>query len=261
MSSAPEASSSSIAPARACICAVLSSARWIAWPTSPISVEMPEKASLILVCASAAVYVALIVSLRVRKASTLACSCCEARVSFSSSPWSWACCSLRSASWPVSAGLAGERLAGEVLAADLDRLLGLPGELARLALQLGDLHLDPLAAGGHVGDPASYLREHLELPLVAVVEGLARVLRAVERLARLRLEDHRESLPQAHRMVPLSQVRVRAAAVRSGRCAASNLRGQRLAWIHRSPPFPALSRRKRAGRLRASSRTTHPKAT
>src|SRR6266566_4673873 len=54
-SSAPEAISSSMAPARACIWAVLSSARWIAMPTSPISSEMPENASLILVWASAAV--------------------------------------------------------------------------------------------------------------------------------------------------------------------------------------------------------------
>ncbi len=54
-SRAPEASSSSIAPARACIWAVLSSARWIAMPMSPISSEMPENASLIRVCASAAV--------------------------------------------------------------------------------------------------------------------------------------------------------------------------------------------------------------
>ncbi len=54
-SRAPEAISSSIAPARACICAVLSSARCTAMPTSPISSEMPENASLIRVCASAAV--------------------------------------------------------------------------------------------------------------------------------------------------------------------------------------------------------------
>src|SRR5581483_7060625 len=54
-SSAPEAISSSTAPARACICAVLSSARWTAMPTSPISSEMPANASLILVWASAAV--------------------------------------------------------------------------------------------------------------------------------------------------------------------------------------------------------------
>src|SRR5712692_5648897 len=53
--SAPEAISSSIALARAFICSVLSSARWIARPTSLISSEMPVKTSLILVCASAAV--------------------------------------------------------------------------------------------------------------------------------------------------------------------------------------------------------------
>ena len=54
-SRAPEAISSSMAPARAFICSVLSSARWMAIPTSPISSEMPVKASLIRVCASAAV--------------------------------------------------------------------------------------------------------------------------------------------------------------------------------------------------------------
>ena len=54
-SSAPEAISSSMAPARACIWAVLSSARWIARPTSPISSPMPDIASLMRVCASAAV--------------------------------------------------------------------------------------------------------------------------------------------------------------------------------------------------------------
>ena len=43
------------APARACIWAVLSWARCTAMPTSPISSEMPDTASPILVCASAAV--------------------------------------------------------------------------------------------------------------------------------------------------------------------------------------------------------------
>ena len=52
-----------------------SSARWIASPTSPSSSEIPVTASLILVCASAAEYVALMVSFFVRKASTRACSC------------------------------------------------------------------------------------------------------------------------------------------------------------------------------------------
>ena len=54
-SRAPEAISSSIAPARACICAVLSSARWMAMPTSPISSPIPDMASLMRVWASAAV--------------------------------------------------------------------------------------------------------------------------------------------------------------------------------------------------------------
>src|ERR671930_891015 len=54
-SRAPEAISSSMAPARACIWATLSSARCMAMPTSPISSPIPEMASLTLVCASAAV--------------------------------------------------------------------------------------------------------------------------------------------------------------------------------------------------------------
>ena len=54
-SRAPEAISSSTAPARACICWVLSSARCTASPTSPISSEMPENASPMRVWASAAV--------------------------------------------------------------------------------------------------------------------------------------------------------------------------------------------------------------
>ncbi|MDX6360448.1 MAG: hypothetical protein QOH37_3502, partial [Nocardioidaceae bacterium] len=71
------------------------------------------------------------------------------------------------------AGLARERLAGEVLPADVDGLLCLVGQLLRLGLQRGQLHLDALAAGGHVGHAATYLREHLQLPLVAVVERVA----------------------------------------------------------------------------------------
>ena len=51
------------------------------------------------------------------------------------------------------------------------------------------LQLDALAAGGHVGDAAAHLGEHLQLPLVAVVEGLARVFGLVERLVGLGPED------------------------------------------------------------------------
>ncbi len=45
------------------------------------------------------------VSFLVRNASTLAWSRWEASVSFSSSPWSWACCARRSPTWPASADL------------------------------------------------------------------------------------------------------------------------------------------------------------
>ena len=48
-------SSELVLPARACICATLSSALCMASPTSPISSEIPATASPILVCASAAV--------------------------------------------------------------------------------------------------------------------------------------------------------------------------------------------------------------
>ena len=53
---------------------VLSSARWIASPTSAISSDRPVWASPIRTVASAAVYCALMTSLRVRKVSTLAFS-------------------------------------------------------------------------------------------------------------------------------------------------------------------------------------------
>src|SRR3954463_16603132 len=84
-SNVPAASSSSTAPARARICSVLSSARWIASPTSAICSPTPWAASEIWTWASAAEYCALMTSFLVRKASTfersffsfsVSCSCC-----------------------------------------------------------------------------------------------------------------------------------------------------------------------------------------
>ena len=95
-------------------------------------------------------------------------------------------------------GLAGQGLACEVLAARADRLLGLALELGRLLLELVDLELDPLAAGGDVGDTAAYLAEELELALIAVVQRLARVLGLVERLVGLGLEDQADPLHETH---------------------------------------------------------------
>ena len=83
-SSAPDASSSSMAPARACIEAILSWARCMVAPASSDDVEIPDTASPTLVCASAAVYVAFSVSFCVRNCSTRACNCCEVATSFCS---------------------------------------------------------------------------------------------------------------------------------------------------------------------------------
>ena len=54
-SSAPDASSSSMAPARACMPAILSWARCMVAPALRVESEIPETASPTLVCASAAV--------------------------------------------------------------------------------------------------------------------------------------------------------------------------------------------------------------
>src|SRR5919197_4756828 len=119
-SSAPEVVSSSIALARACICSVLSLARWIASPVSAICSPIPVAASPIRTDASAAEYCALITSFCERKASIFAWSCFSLATSFScccsscctcwSSPWS--CCwtaDFRSRAWRARSSRPAER--------------------------------------------------------------------------------------------------------------------------------------------------------
>ena len=92
--------SSSIAEARACICSVLSFARWIARPVLSISRPIPVAASPIRTCASAAEYCALMTSFCDRNCSILADSCFSLATSFSCWSWrpftwvsrSWSCC-------------------------------------------------------------------------------------------------------------------------------------------------------------------------
>ena len=141
------------------------------------------------------------VSFFVRNASTLACSRCDAVVSFSSSACRLACWVCRSAHLLLQAGAAGERLAGQVFATGGQRLLRLALELRRLLVQLLHLQLQALAAGRDVGEPAAYLLQQLLLLGVAVVERLARVLCRVERLVGLRPEDQLDALHDAgHRL-------------------------------------------------------------
>ena len=83
-SSTPEASSSSTAPARACIWAILSCARAMSAPVSPEVVEIPDTVSFTEVCACAAVYWAFSTSFCVRKLLTRFCSASSVCESFCS---------------------------------------------------------------------------------------------------------------------------------------------------------------------------------
>ena len=151
-SSAPEVVSSSIAEARACICSVLSFARWIARPVSAICSPIPVAASPIRTWASAAEYCALIVSFCVRKASTLAESAFSLAMSFScccSSPF---VCSSSDCSCCCRPDFRSKRLPSEVLAAGGQRLARLRVELDQALLQLRLLELQPLLGGDDVGD-------------------------------------------------------------------------------------------------------------
>src|SRR5215211_7168955 len=109
----------------------------------------------------------------------------------------------------------GVHLGLEALGAlDHPGLLGL--QLVVLGLEVGQLggdalpagqglagqELDPLAGGGHVGHGPAHLLEHLQGPLVRVVEGLPRVLVLVEGLRGFGLEDRRKPPHQSHRHAP-----------------------------------------------------------
>src|SRR3954469_14056589 len=99
-SNAPDASSSSMALARARMFSVLSTARCMARPTSAISSPTPVAASEILTCASAAEYWALMTSFLVRNCSSLERSFCSLSispcccVSSSATCWSSVCSSV-----------------------------------------------------------------------------------------------------------------------------------------------------------------------
>ena len=98
----------------------------------------------------------------------------------------------------VQPGLAGQGLAGQVLAVDVDRLLRLPLQLGLLLLELPDLQFEALPAGGDIRDAAAHLLEELELLLVRVVECLVGILHPVEGLVGLRPEYRLDPLEHAH---------------------------------------------------------------
>ena len=188
-SNAPAASSSSIALARARMPSVLSIARCIASPTSAISSPTPVAASEILTCASAAEYCALMTSFLVRNCSSLERSFCSL--------------SIRPCCWRLELGdllverlelglrelLALERGARELLAAGGERLARLRVELDDLLLELLLLELQPLLRRDDVGDALLDVLQQLHLLRIGVLERLGRILRLVEHLVDLRLDD------------------------------------------------------------------------
>ena len=91
----------------------------------------------------------------------------------------------------LQAGLALQRLPGEILAALGDGLSRLGVELDDALLDLRLLELEPLLRSDDVGDAALHVLEQLELLLVRVVQGLARILGAIEQLRHFRLHDER----------------------------------------------------------------------
>ena len=167
------------------------------------------------------------VSLRVRKASTLACSRWLARVSFSSSPCSCACWAWRSVSccWSPDRRVSASRARSS--RPDLERLLRLLGQLVGLQVELVGLELDPLAAGGDVGDSPAHLLQQLELPLVGVVERLPRVLELVQGLVGLGAKDQGHALKDAHELwlvLPVTSAQLLRRAVRPRPCHATSRR-------------------------------------
>ncbi len=93
---------------------------------------------------------------------------------------------------------ADQRLPGEILVPAGERLLRLVLQFAGRQLQLGELQLDALAAGRHVRQPAAHLLHHLKLLLIGVIENLAGILGAVQRLIRLHPEQGGDAAADAH---------------------------------------------------------------
>ena len=195
-SNAPEASSSSIAFARARMFSVLSTARCIAMPTSAISSPTPDAASEIRTEASAAEYCALMTSFLVRNWSIFDRSFClfvDERLLLGLEFLDLAVERLQ---FGLGELLALERDAREILAILRQRLPRLRVQLDDLLLELLLLELEALLGRDDVGDALLDVLEQLHLLLVAVLQRLTRILGLVEHPVDLGLDYSGE--PSGH---------------------------------------------------------------
>ncbi len=126
-------------------------------------------ALLISARAAAAVCRAARVSLRTRNAST-SCSILSAAPELVLLGLEVGVAGLEVGGGLLERDLAGQDRAGLVVVAVGDGLPRLVVELGGLLTQCGELELDPLAARGHVGDPAAYLLQQGRLRAIGLVE-------------------------------------------------------------------------------------------
>ena len=196
--SAPEANSSSMAPARACIPAILSWARCMAWRRNcPWSPRCPRRPRPPWSGPRPRCSWPSCVSFLVRNCSTRVCSCWEVSTSFCSCSVIWSCWALSSASCSPRAARRDSASRARSSLLCCRAALAWPLELVGLLLQPLGLQLDPLAGRGHVGHAPPDLLQLLQLLLVGEVERVAGVFGLVQHLVGLRLEDPLDSLPGA----------------------------------------------------------------
>ena len=160
-------------------------------PVSAMPLPIPVAASPTLTWASAAEYCALRISFCERNDSIFVWSCCWASTSFVLLVLELLDLAVHVLQLLLRDRLALESLRREVVAVRGDGLARLALERHDVLLELLLLQLDPLLRGGDVGDAALHVLELLDHLLVRVVERLGRVLRLVEELRVLRLDDGR----------------------------------------------------------------------
>lgn len=106
----------------------------------------------------------------------------------------------------VEGHFAGEGRAGRIVIAFGDGIASGPIQLGALLSELGDLELDPLAAGGHIGHAAAYLLQQGELRTVALVELSLERLDITGVPVFAGAEDSGQTLPDGHVDKPTGRV-------------------------------------------------------